>query len=383
MHTIACNAEEIRQVNQQKEYTLISTQLLQCLYQDRRLNDHVIKCWQLLFNKSRFHANLEVTISYSNLAQELGKSKRTIIRYIQTLFEHGYLGKIHHENQRSGKLPNTLLIRVPQALIDRVKDTKDRGVVQHPKSTIPRVTVRPEEARSTVSKGEIAAGSAEPEAHRDVIAFPMVGPSRRRYRASSGRTAVTPLTSGPSDNPVTQKANKSKNNNNTVVEDRNLQKLKAKLIDLGELIKAESYKLKAMNQDRAGTIQQLEHLQLLESQATFIHHEIARLEKQNLQHQTAEKENNQIQTTLAQANIAPVNPFSLKRLHKSLRTLGFAGAALDHLTHEIVFEIRMGSLRKSNITGLPLSEDHALNVALKLIREKRWSTPVLGQKYGR
>ena len=72
-NNIACKAEDIKAINQQKEYTLISTRLLQLLFSDQRLNDHAIKCWQLLFNKSRFHPNLEITISYTRDSRRVGQ----------------------------------------------------------------------------------------------------------------------------------------------------------------------------------------------------------------------------------------------------------------------------------------------------------------------
>ena len=76
-----------------------------------------------------------------------------------------------------------------------------------------------------------------------------------------------------------------------------------------------------------------------------------------------------------------LNPFSSKRLVKGLYALGYRNSDLAEITNEIQFEILCGSLIKSNITGEPLSVDHAINVALKLVREQRWSKPLVNKKH--
>jgi hypothetical protein len=50
------------------------------------------------------------------------------------------------------------------------------------------------------------------------------------------------------------------------------------------------------------------------------------------------------------------------------------------LINEIVFEIRFGSLVKSQDKKDPLDIEMAVNIALKLVREGRWSTPSMLKK---
>jgi hypothetical protein len=65
----------------------------------------------------------------------------------------------------------------------------------------------------------------------------------------------------------------------------------------------------------------------------------------------------------------------LDRLERELTALNYQGNAYATLLNEIVCEVRFGSLtvRKDKSGELPIA--HAVSVALKLVREGRWSTP--------
>lgn len=68
-----------------------------------------------------------------------------------------------------------------------------------------------------------------------------------------------------------------------------------------------------------------------------------------------------------------------RRIMKGIKSLDLDESDQKRLLNEVSYAIRFGSLRVSQ-TGQLLSIPHAVNIALKLLREKRWETPTPLQK---
>ena len=66
--------------------------------------------------------------------------------------------------------------------------------------------------------------------------------------------------------------------------------------------------------------------------------------------------------------------FEIARLKKGLSGL-CNPAQLPRLLNEISYAVRFGELQKEHRTKKSLSIQHAISIALKLVREKRWQTP--------
>jgi hypothetical protein len=468
-----CSAEDIEELNQRKEYTLISTGLLQCIFTDPHLNAQAIKCWQLLFNMARFHSNLEITISYTKLAKELRRSKRSVIRYIQTLVKYGYLEAIANFDNEKGKKPNTLLIRVPTFVVEQVKASKDRFSYK-PKSTnevleqcipqynsvnqfvtqpypiensglatpvhshettglevSPKIQTdqshfvstqiefpisQPELKTITIVQGptELPSIDDEYESHSEleVATVPQEEekePKKKDMVALQEITYVSKLTYGASDKTVTDIININRNNNNkgpVVVSDNSLQystdhmefqnqdrtsltieqqidQLKREQENLKILDREEGQKLLEMTDDYAGTYKHLRYLGAIRSKIQLLQIELEKLEKQvvsnHVKYTQEEMFKGQIDHMLKKPGGIAISLFTFKRLLKILESLGYNGTQLSWLVNEIIFEVKFGNLKR-NKTGEPLSADHAINIALKLVREKRWATPVLFKK---
>lgn len=126
-----CLPQEIIEVNRNKEYTLISTELLESVLTDTRLTAQTSKLWQILFNKARYNPNLEIKISYSYLASKLNKSTRTIARYVESLQNAGYLIVQHNFDTNGGQRPSTISVRVPTVFIEHANKKKDRVNKKH------------------------------------------------------------------------------------------------------------------------------------------------------------------------------------------------------------------------------------------------------------
>jgi hypothetical protein len=470
-HSYPCSAEDIKYLNQQKEYTLISTQLLQQIFIDPRLNDHAIKCWQVLFNKVRFQNNLEITISYNNLAEELGRSKRTIIRYVKLLEQCGYLQLISNFSPIDGQQSNTLFIRVPKSIIDKIKISKNRDTTKKTANTnevlnifsintnkensaelnnkiISKSIEQPPSPKtesinihnckdsenlvienSYISKienaetknlyqevavknaiySETIQNKAFPE--NDIAAGESENLLKKKKRFSCYNTnlskqaqflpqdLVTSLSRGASDKNVIQYNNiKINNNNNTVVfpltnqlyENQPSEKpeslfyktqqtialLKTEINRLIQLDKTEGVKLKEFIGDNAATYEHLNYLGSIRSKIDSLQTEVIKLKHELDKEDKANTTKININYIFEEPGGKCINTFSFKRLVKNLESYGYSNVSLTTLINEIIFEVKFGSLTKSK-TGKEISTDHAINIALKLVREKRWTTPVL------
>ena len=95
---------------------------------DPNLNAQTVKLWQLVFTRARFNSNLEVRLSYQELAQLLHRSIRSIVRYTKTLCHYGYLELNHNYNLDGGQGFNTFCIRIPMTTIHQARQTKDRAL---------------------------------------------------------------------------------------------------------------------------------------------------------------------------------------------------------------------------------------------------------------
>lgn len=486
----ACTAADIKVLNREKEYTLISTQLLQTIFTDTRLNDHAIKCWQVLFNKSRFSENLEITISYNRLANELGRSKRTIMRYIQQLTKYNYLEIRYNENQMEGKMPNTLFVRVPTLVVDKVKSSKDRTRKSITENTPNYVMSNKVLSKvDQISKKNVAAesthefsymGESSLDSNRGskkihgmsnynskqkiecqienglqnkanlhiLTTIERMSVSTHDYNTVHNQHSSSPsvsfaslsstnttrtenpihtqetnsnsggggdgvlmsvLSSGASDNIDTQYNNiKDYNNKNSAVvvqfitndtEAANvaasmacpsiktlqtITQLEKTLLEIKEQERIGNKDLLSTKYDKQTSFHRLEQLGALTSKKEMLQLKLDTLRKK------AEKENRvelkqkilseKNDYFLKQPGANPINSFSFNRITKTLQNYGYSGMKLNILINEIIFEVRFGSLLFCNQTKERLHTNHAISIALKLVRDGRWTTPVLMKK---
>lgn len=148
---------------------------------------------------------------------------------------------------------------------------------------------------------------------------------------------------------------------------------------------ADGNKVLSLLKDHASMYDQMRKNAKLEAQLHLARIALERSHKEiqdtQSEMETTHKVINDSSFMLSKAGDRPLSQLTFKRLVKSLCCYGYKGNALNGLTNEIVFEIRFGSLMKCNRTKDALSIDNAVNIALKLVREKRWTTPVLFKKY--
>ncbi len=423
-----CLPEDIVDINRRKEYTLISTDLLESVLTDVRLNAQTAKLWQILFNKARYNPNLEIKISYSYLGKMLGKSTRTIARYVELLQRSGYLVVTHNFDKNGGQRPSSISVRVPELSIEHAKKRKDRPTQNqsytnetwikkseypNPEDTVPvtplietpidvtemEVTddsiIVLRETLATRSDDDLSEQSSYINKNDSIETI-----GDNVDETSSIHTNPSEILApqqdkndrGGYDINVIQKDSNQKeinknNNNNNVVSISEVESKASKIQNLENEIEQLNKSLVEGNEKLLRTenhtlmYEQAKKNSKLEASLHLARITLERLQKEikenKRQVQTAEKITSDHSFMLAKAGDRPLLPFTFKRLVKSLEGYGYKGSTLNSLINEVVFEVRFGSLINCNRTKNPLSIDNAVNIALKLVREKRWTTPVL------
>jgi hypothetical protein len=407
-----CLPQDILEVNKSKEYTLIATDLLESVLTDPNLNAQTTKLWQILFNLARYNANFEIKVSYSYLAKKLGKSARTISRYIESLQNTGYIIIKHNFDKRGAQRPSTLSVRVPQLSIDQARNKKNRSTKNYSatnESLIKNNIERPEFTEDTISIANSCAISQEPAELKNVIRETFQGHSDIQENhhntpdINSADHGLLNQTQENLDNPsysllaktdrgeydtsVIQKdiiEKEINNNNNSVVSF--LQEKEQVTILKDKIEHLEQQLVKGNQQQTDITDHSLLYDQIKKNSQIEAALHLARiaLEKaqrtiqdQTKQQTTKSELTNNLNLMLEKTGERRLSTFTFKRLIKSLMTYGYSGNTLNMLVNEIVFEARFGSLINCNKTKNTLSLDKAINIGLKLVREKRWCTPAL------
>ncbi|MHB1948488.1 MAG: helix-turn-helix domain-containing protein [Gammaproteobacteria bacterium] len=403
-----CLPQDILAVNRSKEYTLIATDLLESVLTDTRLNAQTTKLWQMLFNQARYNPNFDIKISYSYLAKKLGKSTRTIARYVESLQEAGYLIVKHNFDKNGGQRPSTISVRVPQFSIEHAKNKKDRHNKNHTSSNELLIEIESQypDEDTNEENNPVAVTTAQNPLEIDVV---LRGTSQNSdihsdtaIHSNKEDNIVTAqqnlenelshqdkIDRGWHDNNVIQIDNNKKdinknNNNNTVVsffqENEQISSIQND-IKILELQLAEGDKHLANIKDHSLLYDQIKKNSQIAASLNLARIALERTQR-NIEEKTKQDKSNFELThdphlMLNKQGQRTIPIFTFKRLVKTLKSYGYSGNILNSFINEVVFEARFGSLTHCNKTKSPLSLDNAINIGLKLVREKRWSTPVL------
>lgn len=398
-----CTADDIHLLNRTKSYILTATFLYESVITDSKLNAHSAKLWQILFSKARFHPNLEIKVSYIALAKLLGKSTRTISRYIAILSKKGYL--IVKENFRvdGSQSCNTFYVRVPENLIKDAKNIKNRTAHQKETSVdIQSNTLNSIDSASTSAKKSAGSLLSLVQKNLNEISCPNTS-----YLDDKN---VIPLDDKNVIQKDINKINKiTKQNKNVVISEFCTKQIsntdKTKLTEVP--IKPD-IKLSQLENSMSVIKQSIQALKKKCAQAESSWHEETdgslkftkgkffgeldsayenELEKlrsledaYKKQMQTNENDKKLHSEMLFSKDAEDARNIScsvLNYLENSLKTIGYKDNSLIRLLNEVCFEVRFGSLRVSCSTGSEISVLHAVHIALKLIREQRWQTPFL------
>jgi hypothetical protein len=437
----ACDAMDIIELNKKKEYTLTATCILESVLTNPKLNAQAVKLWQLLFNKARFHSNLEIKICYNELAKNLHRSSRSISRYVRTLVQEGYLLLDENYNKDGSQQPNTLYIRIPQIVVEDVKNKKDRVVnkafFSPANNESPPIN---EDTRSPHKETTDSSPAISNKFHTDDMSLPVnmdyiatdsvdttsQNPRHVENGLENYPSEIRPqdkIVMGADDKSVVHKDSIKKHiliNNNVVVpmdtilaETTNLPSSVSNKVD--NLIQTNQKSEKTVlrgtddNVRTSQDIQDKEEIKKIDAEIKLLYIKMGSVtatEKvvfyEKIRHLQATVStisvimNQRIQSTQPKntdtSNTVPtVNPnvdFSkvLGDRELSIAEINKIKAAIETQTNntneikrtcnEIIYAIRFGTL-KTGQNGNILSINHAISIALKLLRENRWETPAL------
>jgi hypothetical protein len=420
MNIEIASASEIHLIHKNKEYTLISTYIFEKLITDENLNSHSAKIWQWLFNKARYTQELAITISYSSIAKVFKKSRRTIIRYIDTLKSSGYIHVLNNFNAH-GQTSNTFYLRIPKNLVNEAKKQKDRNLSTKINDNISKhnliknsitsqyVSNSNEEINEPIRKSkkdniDVINNTTQPHISNSKEERKETGSSLKKLKDS-----LTPFhnylvrnVTPRSDISVTQKNNNLKINtiNNNVVNsskqyypNQTLKNSEAEIRAFTLTIDENFKSLEHRISDNEQKIQKI-YLQIAQCKnsekldaffneiqkiSCFITNDENELQglknKMAIQKKRLDEKHNLITKILSDEGERCVSKSNQDQLQIKLEKFGLRKYDIKQKLLEILYAIRFGSLRNRQSSEEELPIDHAINVALKLVREDRWSTP--------
>ena len=407
----ACDAIDIFELNKRKEYTLTATCILESVLTNPKLNAQTVKLWQFLFNKARFHSNLEVQICYNELAKDLHRSNRSISRYVKTLVQEGYLLIDENFSTDGSQRPNTLYVRVPSIVVEEVKNKKDRVVNKDcfsskkydmssssrslnkisNNSSSDTLLTSEDQSQTTISKlnGDTIMAEVQPAnnleeslgisiskisledkndvgeddksvIHKDIIKKDII---------INNNTVVSTLhESFKNDQQTTNSCeqgvlrgtdNSSQDNQDQQEIDRINSEINLLYVKLGS----------TSGSEKMAVFDKIRKLQSITSSITVVMTQRKQAMQSTIE---AIKSSESISTR-------ELTSVEIDRIEKAIEKYSVPVNDTKKVLNEVVYSIRFGALRADQ-NGNKLSIGHAISIALKLVREGRWTTPVTMQK---
>jgi hypothetical protein len=411
----ACDAVDIFELNRRKEYTLTATCILESVLTNPSLTAQTVKLWQFLFNKARFHSNLEVRICYNELGKNLHRSSRSVSRYIRTLVQEGYLLVDENFSKNGSQQSNTLYVRIPSMVVEEVKNKKDR--------IVNKGFFSPKDEQIS-SAGDTAISSYEkPDAHSSVehASTPI---SSQPYEENLTNHLIRVFPSdkidvGEDDKIDVHKDNTKKDlliSNNIVVTSFHNAIEKSRIFELTNednvinIIQNDRNVLLRETQPDLQDIQDQKEIDELGSEINLLFIKMGKIA--GIEKIVIFDKIRQLQETVSSISVIMSQRKQSKQLiHSKTNMVGTIAHLVDpsmdfskatgerelsimeitrirkavekspkylndtkRICNEIVYATRFGALRIAQ-NGDTLSVPHAISIAIKLLREGRWETP--------
>jgi hypothetical protein len=425
MKGICCQANDIFEVNDKKEYTLLCTYIIEKTLKNKKLYAYSKDIWQYLYKQARFNNNLEIHISNKVIAKEFGKSIRTIQRYINSLIENGYL-EIRATYKKRNNIISVFCIRVPLKLIDEIKNKENRKIYipiqktskynKKTENNVSRKFISYEKVKKRCSAQKFTQydkivasyiynnniyinnnipslkylefNNTKPfvvfsSKNKFEINFHSISQTHPYFKSAKTKTTSFPQQANVIlENNLTKpffKISSEKYNPKKLkeIKEKQLKSLKKHKAELNEAFLSES--------DQTKKFKKLQALGQVEADYECILHELKRLIQQTEEQKAIKVFQEKLQTDhMFISSIAKrkgnrlISKSAIKRISKTLELFGYKDKHKVQLINEIVFEVTFGSLVKSNFErgkNVENNIDRSINIALKLIREKRWNTP--------
>lgn len=354
------SSNEILNLNESKEYTLLATSLTKHLLLDKNLSSTEKNIWIWFYQFAKLNEALEVNFPYSEIAENFGISRRTVERCIANLISNSYL-KIKANKARGGrKSINSFFLCFPKSAINKIKQEPDRKSKYFcDKNVVPS---------ADKNVGAYNNKIQENTNNNIVVNF---------LDDSDGRLAEPPQVSTYSS---------TENQDQTISEKEKTSKMQSSSQLKQEINDLESTKTKIEDKVNAlyqkmnvtGDTTLFQQIQSLNHQVSSYEIKINQLKTKIKAQQHEQLLNNRLQNTdwlfkklCKGAGLSPALP---KHIKQKLSLLKIAKDKKSRLTNEILYAITQGSLRKT-LDGQDMPANKGINIGFKLIRENRWQTP--------
>lgn len=391
MKPLCNNAEVIKNLNETKQYTLMATGLLESVITDSNLTSAAAKLWEYLYSKAIMNENFCIRIKYKDLAEKFNRAERTIKRYVQDLKENEYL-HIESNFYNHGQRANTFYLTIPdrvlknlQSLKDRKKFSKENEVSTNHLSIKTNASSINETPLLTQDTNLI-----EIRSHMDNIVTPDHDINVTQYNninkdiLLNNNIVVVPTKEFLKTQTITNQTPKQDDENFVLrgtfeeIKDKDNSTDQEKINNIEKKVNI-LYKEMGLTtgEERLVIFNNIRELQTHISAITL------RMNKRN---HLAKIEISPSNTIEKSQHFDPMIDFTqmigerklsardIERLEKSLAKLVFPSEQ-QKICNEIVYAIRFGALKNAQGGGY-LNIPHAISIAIKLIREKRWETPV-------
>ncbi len=365
-----CDASDIKQLNETKRYTLIASDILNKVLTDDRLIAPAAKLWHFLYSKATLNSNMQVSIAYSQLAKSFDKSTRTIIRYISSLKQFGYLEVVNNYTNY-GQTINTLYIKLPFAFIRDLKSHKDRAKkIKGHKDTKSSVQLTYNENIDN-SRNNTSVCSDSIKEHSNIKSnIVKINIQSTESNIINGISEDTPKEA--TLDTLFNSFNSCKLN---ISELYDSIRYHSALESTKEILKNNLKCLSSDNSvtagyDKIGTHINTSNNYLLNNSSQSANAYISLRNIYNKHNKQSVIFNDQVKRNIERK----IPEFHKTRISEKLELLGYYGNANNTITNQIIF-----SIEKDSLSSKPIN--HAINIALKLVKTKRWTTPCGLRKY--
>lgn len=371
---------QLKQINNTKEYTLIATPLLKEIIFKAKISQSAKFCWLTLWDLCKFKDVYKATISSLGLAKMLNRDPRSIFRYIKELQEEGFLVVQNNHNKKNRQTQNTYYLKIPEEMEKKIRACKNRRP--------PKTHCDPHQLEA-------------PRYDKDVVHY-------TKSRSSIYKDNSIPRVMKENSNSKSVKSySQSHEEDNNWSKDKvnpNIHYLNRPTSLDGHqkktLIK-EKERLLAIKKDLCIKTDKLKECldEILDNQGK-VSERYDVFKKYTLNHDVLNTLNGQIgvlEDKLSGTHSDPptlgelvdrredlviclrggrlVSIRLLSRLKKALICCGILKKDVNRYINEILFAVRFGELSRRKDGEGELDIERGIAIALRLIREKRWTTP--------
>lgn len=383
-----CKTNDIHRYNDEKEYTLLATDILNAVLTDTSLSAGSAKLWQFLYSKGRFEKTLTVQIEQRYLAACFKKHMRTIARYLNELEDSGYIQTTANYSNLGSRLANTYQLTLPGAIKSTLENRPNRRRAEKqevaPPDKIalesPDKTVRTNNNIKYNNNNNITVVElSSDEFPKSCGDTPNSDISSSMQSANSDEGSIKSMfhveQSDTNDN--SKKANQhaqlslSDEDNSRISKlNKNLEKAKQTLQRLKDEFKCTDNPIRRNELLQAITTHEACHDKFETDLASFMR----QIQDKRCREFQTEQVNTNPEYMLEVEGKRSFTPFEFNRLKKAL-SRHYSDIELPKMINEVAYSIRFGDLEIQQGSNQPLEIHHAISIAIKLVREGRWQKP--------